>query len=93
MLKLLKQYYPIRTSSSSWGEHFHCPVDLARHMGDFRFSFALPARPTCPSGAVGLVLQTCLYYNDLYEFKVSKTFKELGLRLLERWAQLPSSWR
>ena len=32
---------------------------------------------------VCLILQICLYYNDLYEFKTNINFKDLGLRLLE----------
>jgi len=32
---------------------------------------------------ISLVCQTCLYYNDLYDLKVTDTFQELGIRLLQ----------
>ena len=32
---------------------------------------------------VTLVCQTCLYYNDLYDLKVTENFQELGIRLLQ----------
>ena len=32
---------------------------------------------------ISLVCQICLYYNDLYDLKVTDTFQELGIRLLQ----------
>jgi sugar transferase (PEP-CTERM system associated) len=48
------------------------------------FSFTLLSETYLPKVLlVSLVLQTCLYYNDLYEFKDGVSFKDLGLRLLQ----------
>jgi sugar transferase (PEP-CTERM system associated) len=85
MLKLFKQYYPIRNIFFIVGESIFIVLSILLATWVISgFSFALFSETYLPKVVlVGLVLQTCLYYNDLYEFKVSKTFKELGLRLLE----------
>ena len=85
MLKLFKQYYPIRNIFFFVGESIFIVLSILLATWVISgFSFALLSETYLPKVVlVGLVLQTCLYYNDLYEFKVSKTFKELGLRLLE----------
>ena len=85
MLKLFKQYYPIRNIFFFVGESIFIVLSIMLATWVISgFSFALLSETYLPKVVlVGLVLQTCLYYNDLYEFKVSKTFKELGLRFLE----------
>ena len=85
MLKILKQYYPIRNIFFFVGESIFIVLSILLATWVISgFSFAFLSEPCLPKVLlVGLVLQTCLYYNDLYEFKVNKTFRELGLRLLE----------
>ena len=86
MLKIFKQYYPIRNIFFFVGEsYFYHPVDFDRHMDHFGiFPLPLSSETDLPKVVlVSLVLQTCLYYNDLYEFKTGINFKNLGLRLIE----------
>jgi sugar transferase (PEP-CTERM system associated) len=85
MLKLFKQYYPIRNIFFFVGESIFIVLSILLATWVISgFSFALFSETYLPKVMlVGFVIQACLYYNDLYEFKVSKTFRELGLRLLE----------
>jgi hypothetical protein len=85
MLKILKQYFPIRNIFFFVGESIFIVFSILLAMwGISGFSFAFLSENYLPKVLlVSLVLQTCLYYNGLYEFKVSKTIKELGLRLIE----------
>jgi sugar transferase (PEP-CTERM system associated) len=85
MLKIFKQYYPIRNIFFFVGESIFIVFSILLAMwGISGFSFAFLSETYLPKVLlVSLVLQTCLYYNGLYEFKVSKTLKELGLRLIE----------
>jgi sugar transferase (PEP-CTERM system associated) len=85
MLKLFKQYYPIRNIFFLVGESVFIVLSVLLATWVMSgFSFAFISEAYLPKVVlVTLVLQTCLYYNDLYEFKVSITFRELGLRLLE----------
>ena len=84
MLKILKQYYPIRNIFFFVGESFFIVLSiLIATWITSGFSFALFSETYVPKVVmVGLVLQVCLYYNDLYEFKTGISFKDLGLRLL-----------
>jgi sugar transferase (PEP-CTERM system associated) len=84
MLKILKQYYPIRNIFFFVGESFFIVLSiLFATWITSGFSVALLSETYLPKVVlVGLVLQTCLYYNDLYEFKTGINFKWLGLRLL-----------
>jgi sugar transferase (PEP-CTERM system associated) len=85
MLKIFKQYYPIRNIFFIVGESFFIILSIliaAWVISGFSFAFFSKIY-LAKALLVSLILQTCLYYNDLYEFKVSKTLKELGLRLIE----------
>lgn len=85
MLRIFKQYYPIRniffvvcegvfiyTSVlfASWIIPGTGPFELSR----FLFLKIL---------LITLVCQACLYYNDLYDLKITKNYNELGIRLIQ----------
>lgn len=85
MLQLFKQYYPIRNVFFVIGE------------GVFIFSSVLIASWIILGAdeityqpwlflkilLITLVCQSSLYYNDLYDIKITDSFNELGIRLLE----------
>ena len=85
MLKIFKQYYPIRNIFFFVGESFFIVLSiLLATWVTWDFSFDSLRETDLPKVVlVGLILQICLYYNDLYEFKTGINFKDLGLRLLE----------
>ncbi len=85
MLKLFKQYYPIRNIFFVIGEGLLIliSVTFAAKMisGD-----ALTVVDSLLAAKVVLVTitcQLCLYYNDLYDLKVTKTYFELAIRLFQ----------
>ncbi len=85
MLRIFKQYYPIRNIFFFIGEGiviFAAVVVSCRlllNVGLFGFDRWLCLKILL----ISLVCQTCLYYNDLYDLKVTDTFQELGIRLLQ----------
>ena len=85
MLRLFKQYYPIRNIFFVIGEGLFIffsvlIASLIPHGQDpFVFDRFLGGKILL----ITLVCQICLYYNDLYDFKVTDRFSELGIRLLQ----------
>ncbi len=85
MLRIFKQYYPIRNIFFFIGEGIaiFAAVMLASwlllNVGYLGFNRWLCFKIFL----ISLVCQTCLYYNDLYDLKVTDTFQELGIRLLQ----------
>ena len=85
MLRIFKQYYPIRNIFFFIGEGIaiFAAVMVASwlllNVGLFGFDRWLCFKIFL----ISLVCQTCLYYNDLYDLKVTDTFQELGIRLLQ----------
>jgi len=85
MLRLFKQYYPIRNIFFFIGEGIvifaavMAACWLLLNIGLFGFDRWLCFKIFL----ISLVCQTCLYYNDLYDLKVTDTFQELGIRLLQ----------
>jgi sugar transferase (PEP-CTERM system associated) len=85
MLRIFKQYYPIRNIFFFIGEGIaiFAAVMVASwlllHVGFLGFNRWLCFKIFL----ISLVCQTCLYYNDLYDLKVTDTFQELGIRLLQ----------
>ena len=85
MLRLFKQYYPIRNIFFVIGEGLFIffsvlIASLIPHGQDaFVFDRFLGGKILL----ITLVCQICLYYNDLYDFKVTDSFSELGIRLLQ----------
>ena len=85
MLRVFKQYYPIRNIFFVIGEGIFIFISV------FIVSrILLGSQPPTENGwlmlkilLVTAVCQACLYYNDLYDFKVSSNFNELGIRLMQ----------
>lgn len=85
MLRVFKQYYPIRNLFFIFGEFIliYGSVLLATWImgipeaGEFTPEVCLKAL------LIAGVCQICLYYNDLYDFTVIDSYSELGIRLLQ----------
>ena len=85
MLRLFKQYYPIRNIFFVLGEGlvifasviFASWIILGTEL--FPFDHWLWLKTLL----IAFVCQTCLYYNDLYDLKVTDSFPELGIRLFQ----------
>jgi len=85
MLRVFKQYYPIRNIFFVVGEGIFIFISV------FIMSRVILGDTFSTGGGwlslkillITVVCQSCLYYNDLYEFKVSRNFNELAIRLME----------
>ena len=85
MLRLLKQYFPIRNIIFFIFEGFIIfgSVLLSSILLTFSNSYLYDALLVLRILLITLICQACLYYNDLYDFDVSSTFTETGIRLLQ----------
>jgi len=85
MLRILKQYYPIRNAMFVIGEALviYLSVLLACLiiLGVETFSFHLEV--VLKTLLITTVCQVCLYYNDLYDLRITDSFFELGIRLFQ----------
>jgi len=85
MLRIFKQYYPIRNIFFFIGEGLviYISVIIASWIllkgQSFPFSLWLYLKIFL----ITFICQMCLYYNDLYDLNVTDTFLELGIRLLQ----------
>ena len=85
MLRVFKQYYPIRNIFFVIGEgvFIYLSVLIASRLilGDdlFFLSWFMVGKIFL----ITFVCQACLYYNDLYDFKVTDSIRELSIRLLQ----------
>jgi sugar transferase (PEP-CTERM system associated) len=85
MLRIFKQYYPIRNIFFFIGEGIAIFIAvmvscwLLLNVEWLKFDRWLYLKILL----ISLVCQTCLYYNDLYDLEITDTFKELGIRLLQ----------
>jgi sugar transferase (PEP-CTERM system associated) len=85
MLRLFKQYYPIRNAIFVLGEGIiiflsviiACWIIIGEKSIQAGFGISMKAL------LITCVCQLCLYYNDLYDLKITDTFTELGIRLLQ----------
>lgn len=85
MLRLFKQYYPIRNAIFVLGEGIFiflsvilaCWLLLGKE--DFHFEYLLILKILL----ITVTCQVCLYYNDLYDLKITDTLTELSIRLLQ----------
>ena len=85
MLRLFRQYYPVRNLLFVLGEgaFIYASVLIATWFllrSELLFAdswFFLKVL------LVTVVCQACLYYNDLYNFRMKESFYELGIRLLQ----------
>ena len=84
MLRLFKQYYPIRNAIFVLGEglFIFLSVILASSfmLGNIDFHFQAIILKAL---LISITCQACLYYNDLYDLKITDTLVELGIRLLQ----------
>ncbi|OGQ89478.1 MAG: capsular biosynthesis protein CpsE [Deltaproteobacteria bacterium RIFOXYC2_FULL_48_10] len=85
MLRLLKQYFPIRNIIFFILEGFIIfgSVLLATVLLTYSNSYLYDVFLVLRILLITLICQICLYYNDLYDFDVSSTFTETGIRLLQ----------
>ena len=85
MLKIFKQYYPIRNIFFIIGEGLviFTSVLLASWILLKTESFVFDQWLGFKIILITFVCQVCLYYNDLYDLKVTNSFIELGIRLLQ----------
>ena len=85
MLRLFKQYYPIRNAIFVLGEGIiiflsviiACWIILGQNSLHIELSTVMKAL------LITISCQACLYYNDLYDLKITDTLMELGIRLLQ----------
>ena len=85
MLRLLKQYYPIRNIFFIFGEAGLIFISIyvaslallqnQQSMGHWDYILKMVL--------IGVVCQGCLYYNDLYDLAVIDSYMELGIRLFQ----------
>ena len=85
MLRIFKQYYPIRNIFFIIveGLAIYISVTCASWMFLKAESFAFDLWLYFKILLITLIFQTCLYYNDLYDLRVTDSFLELGIRLLQ----------
>jgi sugar transferase (PEP-CTERM system associated) len=85
MLRVFKQYYPIRNVFFVVGEGLviFLSVSLASFLILGSDSFVYDQYLLLKILLITFVCQVSLYYNDLYDFKISKNYNELGVRLLQ----------
>jgi sugar transferase (PEP-CTERM system associated) len=85
MLKLFKQYYPVRNIFFIVSES--AAIFFSVILADWAVSGeGVHSRESfywLKVLLVSVVLQANLYYHDLYDFKIAVGFKELGVRLLQ----------
>ena len=85
MLRLFKQYYPVRNAIFVVGEgiFIFLSVMIASWVligGDFIVTELTLLMKTM---LIAVVCQMCLYYNDLYDLNVTDSYQELFIRLLQ----------
>ena len=83
MLRFLKQYYPVRNAVFVIGEAlviFFSVFIACRLIID---SSIFDKWLCCKIFLISFICQGCLYYNNLYNFKVIDGFAELGTRLFQ----------
>lgn len=84
MLRILQQYYPIRNFVFLFGEGFalYCSIIIATWLvADNTISIlSIFSRK---AALITMVCLICLYYNDLYNIKITHNLSELTIRLLQ----------
>ena len=87
MLRIFNRYYPLRNIAFFFIEGFIIFASVVtaafvRFGGDI--NLLLTYELIVPKALlVTLVCQTCLYYNELYDFKITNSNLELGIRMLQ----------
>ena len=85
MLQIFKKYYPLRNIFFVFGEGIFIffSVLLASVIILGQELFVPDRRLLMKVFLITSVCQSCLYYNDLYDLKITNSFIELGVRLLQ----------
>ena len=85
MLRVLKQYFPIRNALffTLEGGVIFLSFFISSAVLTISPSYYFDAMLVLRIVFVTLVCQLCLYYNDLYDFDVVKTLPEMAIRLLQ----------
>jgi sugar transferase (PEP-CTERM system associated) len=85
MLRLFKQYYPVRNAIFALCEGFFIFSSVAISclllIDEVNFNFDI--NTVLKAFLITFICQVCLYYNDLYDLKVTDTLLELGIRLFQ----------
>jgi len=85
MLKLFKQYYPIRNLIFILGEFiliFFCVLISSWILLDEDVFFS-DRWIMLKALLIAVTCQTFIYYNDLYDMRISNSYAELGIRLMQ----------
>jgi sugar transferase (PEP-CTERM system associated) len=85
MLQIFKKYYPLRNIFFVFGEgiFIYASVLVASVIILDQELFVPDRRLLMKVFLITFVCQSCLYYNDLYDLKITDSFKELGVRLFQ----------
>ncbi|MCJ8502125.1 TIGR03013 family XrtA/PEP-CTERM system glycosyltransferase [Desulfatitalea alkaliphila] len=85
MLRLFKQYYPVRNAIFVFGEGIFIFLSVVIAclliIGSDQVHFDPPL--LLKVLLITITCQACLYYNDLYDLQITDTLSELGIRLLQ----------
>ena len=84
MLRILKQYYPVRNFVFLFGEGLaiYCSVIIATWIVT-DIIVSAPFIFNRKAALITMVCLICLYYNDLYDLKITHNLSELMIRLIE----------
>lgn len=85
MIRILKQYYPVRNVVFVIGEFAVIYFSAILSSLIFRGEEAFLQNNLLPLNIllIAITCQICLYYNDLYDLSVTDRFSELSIRLLQ----------
>ena len=85
MLRVFKKYYPIRNVFFVVGEglFIFASVFLSIWITMGFEAFVYDHYIWLKILLITAVCQVCLYYNDMYDFKISENYKEIGFRLIQ----------
>lgn len=81
MLRILRQYYPIRNAFFVLGEG--TAIFLSVLIAASIFYEELPGGLFVKAMMISFVCQMCLYYNDLYSFGTIESFVKMGVSLVQ----------
>lgn len=85
MLRIFRQYYPIRNVIFAVGEGFviYTAVIIAAWIKLGTDLAIFDGAMVLKSLLITITCQISLYYNDLYDLKITSSYGELGIRLLQ----------
>ncbi len=85
MLRFFKQYYPVRNALFVFGEgiFIFLSVIVASRLLLGNDNTIFHQVLLLKALLITITCQACLFYNDLYDLKITDTFAELGIRLLQ----------